>query len=633
MAAVPDEVLLKVFSFLSVRDLIDSVRPTCARWSALSYDRSLWRVTHLTSNNAPSCSLKSIMHQLTDVVEDLTLENVSHVLPDLILGSKCPNLKALRLRGIDVTGDDFASLISTYPLLEQLIIFNCKTSLSTENNNLLQVKHLHRLRHLEIIPCFGPDITLENEVFANMPDLVSLKLAGVYLSDDAIGVLLNTALNLKTLVLDNSYMRSNSIFQELNSDYTALETVVLVQSDVDDNRLIQIAEHSPKLRSLSLNGCSNITEKGVIIVTDVCKQLESLCVSTYEDSVFSAEGWRRIVDNCPQLRNLQILNNPEIGDDIICHLAEYCPKLENLFLNECHITDESIDAISLFSAQLHVLDISNCKQVTGAAISKVVVNCKRLTSLCLHRCSGIRDLNFNEFYEKLNAFGRKYDILSEIFRHQEMNDKINGTMRDQDVGATQHANLAWSSHGSQNVHDADLETVPVHSHLSVLDLSFTNITHSSLDQVALHCPDLENLSIKSCSIVTEEAIQAVVKRCRLLKELEVSWKHDLIRTTLSDSTLQAIACFSTKLVHLTINFNSLITSKGIQEVIEKCKSLESFSFETGPWNAVSNNDVFDITASITDRCVECKVHSEIDIDDDGEFSERNIMLILLHPKS
>lgn len=96
---LPNEILAKIFSYLTVKELICTVRLTCQRWCNISYDRSLW--TTLT----------------TDDVQEL---NKNHSICDIIHRLFCFNndfatLKYLSLDRVDITHED--DLTCMFPLL------------------------------------------------------------------------------------------------------------------------------------------------------------------------------------------------------------------------------------------------------------------------------------------------------------------------------------------------------------------------------------------------------------------------------------------------------------------------------------------------------------------------------------
>jgi hypothetical protein len=49
---LPNEILLKIFSYLSMRDISLSVRNVCTRWRAVSEDDEIWKVQVYTPDDS-----------------------------------------------------------------------------------------------------------------------------------------------------------------------------------------------------------------------------------------------------------------------------------------------------------------------------------------------------------------------------------------------------------------------------------------------------------------------------------------------------------------------------------------------------------------------------------------------------
>lgn len=631
MDALPDCHLLKIFSFLNLHDLIDCVRLTCMRWHTLSYDFSLWRVLHLEADKPPSCGERALILEVADIVEELTLEqSCVHDEKTIslynILGTTlhCSNLKRLHLLRMKITKDQLSSLVADYPLLEELTMINW-FSTGCLVNHVQYLKHLSRLRHLEVTENYGTQAAFKEDLSANMPDLVALTLDGVHIYHDAIGMLLKTAPGLTKLHLRNCTMGSAVILQDSIPNRTQLESLDITQSSFDDECLMRILARCPKLRSLSIQYCTNITDKSVAFVFDACKNLECLNASkAHHDQKernenigpkISDNGLKNIFGNCQHFRKLDIRNNTAIGDTSICHLAKCCPNIEDLDLSMSKITDESVISLSRFSSRLRILDISRCCSITGASISQLVMRCIRLSSLSLFGCSGVKDINLCAFYQSIVTG--------------------NSGKECPNVHETQHGSLTSDEssfcidHNCMIEHASCQGKIPDQFGLSVLDLSHTSVTAESLLQVAAHCPNLVDLRLQNCCLVTDEAILFVIQRCRQLQNLNLSGWYGPQRMILSNLSLCAIAKFGENIEELSICFNSLITIKGIKEVIVGCKLLKYFSCSVSRAFVGTKKDISKLKAVIPDRYQECAVK---DIHYAGEPRKRRMLKVLLNPR-
>ena len=106
---------------------------------------------------------------------------------------------------------------------------------------------------------------------------------------------------------------------------------------VDNARLISIANGCPKLQSLNIDNCSNITDDGI----------------------------RALANGLPQLQSLNISCCDKITDEGITALANGLPQLQSLNIDGCHkITDEGIRALASGLRQLQSLNTASCRKIT-----------------------------------------------------------------------------------------------------------------------------------------------------------------------------------------------------------------------------------------------------------------------------
>ena len=77
---LPNEVLMKIFSYLTVKKIICTVRPVCRRWRDISYSKNLW--TTLTTGDLQEFK----NHSVHDIIRRLfCFDNDLHTLKYLSL--------------------------------------------------------------------------------------------------------------------------------------------------------------------------------------------------------------------------------------------------------------------------------------------------------------------------------------------------------------------------------------------------------------------------------------------------------------------------------------------------------------------------------------------------------------------
>jgi hypothetical protein len=95
--------------------------------------------------------------------------------------------------------------------------------------------------------------------------------------------------------------------------------------EVDDTKLITIANGLPQLQSLNISHCGNITDEGIRALATGCPQLQSLNISHCGN--ITDEGIKALATGCTQLQSLDISGCVNITDTGIRALATGCPQL------------------------------------------------------------------------------------------------------------------------------------------------------------------------------------------------------------------------------------------------------------------------------------------------------------------
>ncbi|NWS72091.1 SKP2 protein, partial [Crotophaga sulcirostris] len=142
--ALPDELLLAVFAYLPLNDLV-KVSVICKRWHCLSFDESLWQTLDLTARNLPPgvigqllpagvtvfrCPRSCIGNPLFKTskplkVQHMDLSNCAVSVADLeSILCRCERLQNLSLEGL-VLSDDIIKSIAKNPSLIRLNLCGC----------------------------------------------------------------------------------------------------------------------------------------------------------------------------------------------------------------------------------------------------------------------------------------------------------------------------------------------------------------------------------------------------------------------------------------------------------------------------------------------------------------------------
>ena len=168
-----------------------------------------------------------------------------------------------------------------------------------------------------------------------------------------------------------------------------------------NEHVITIVRCFPSLRSLKLNHCEEVTDKGVSAiarlsmlreldiggcdVSDVSvlpQNLESLCLGDFsygapKERLLSNATLIAAVRRCPRLLSLDLTCVKVVTDASIAVIAEACPLLKSIDLT---MTDNFTDAA--------IVSLATCR---AFAIAQLVVRSPGLVWLSTYNCPGWRD--------------------------------------------------------------------------------------------------------------------------------------------------------------------------------------------------------------------------------------------------
>ena len=209
---LPDEIMLKIFSYFSRSELCRYVAPVCKTWLAYARDSTLWiEITEGEFQSVPS---------------DLLVK---------VITSWCSLLKVLDLKGrTDIDGSDLKAIFGSCPLIENLSFAFCDQindeMMKLLSDNCPNLKYVNfegcKISDSSLIYLFGKPIHGLNVSHCNMisdeglifiaknfKQLCSLDLDGVqWISQDSIEVLVDLhAYDLIDVTLDGADLTDNSI--------------------------------------------------------------------------------------------------------------------------------------------------------------------------------------------------------------------------------------------------------------------------------------------------------------------------------------------------------------------------------------------------------------------------------------
>lgn len=301
---------------------------------------------------------------------------------------------------------------------------------------------------------------------------------------------------LKTLDLSNVVHELDFQVTEILGQLSPnLESINLTGIDLTSVSLQHMSQKCHNLKTVVLQRCLNIGEKGVWWLFNLCKSLEYVDLS----------GSKKITGQC-------------------FHIAG--PHFRRVVLNACsQLSPAGVEKIAIKCPHLIALYLNDCSQITDQAVTTL---CKNLPELQILHLGGV--------LIQLSASG-----LCHIGRLQNLEELFlshNAVVNDDVIDAVCHGceKLRYLdiSGCNEGVTDLSLESLSTSPQLRTLYISYCGkITDSGLSALAtqeclenvqargcpqlgdtgfisliLLCPDLQCLDVSGCILVSNETVQA-----------------------------------------------------------------------------------------------------------------------------
>ncbi|RIA91231.1 hypothetical protein C1645_767931 [Glomus cerebriforme] len=146
---------------------------------------------------------------------------------------------------------------------------------------------------------------------------------------------------------------------------------------VTDVTIQTIAITCPRLRSINLNGCIQLSDSS----------LESISKNSCSSTLLSINlsGCRKITDlglkhlskSCHSLTSLNMADCGKISDKGVIHIAKGCTGLRQLRLSDCpRVTEQSIEILVQNCTKLCWLDIARIGRITDSSVRVIANSCK-----------------------------------------------------------------------------------------------------------------------------------------------------------------------------------------------------------------------------------------------------------------
>ena len=343
---LPDEIILKVMSNLTVEELIQWGQVS-KRIRNISHDISLWQEVDICEKKVSTDFVKMI---LSNECEYLSL-SFCKLVGNLIL-KETSNLKGLDLSYCLASNDVGEKLLASCNSLETLILSEFALTQNMVNSvceNSEQLKHLtldaskskrkrlerlldscHSLEYLKLEFFPFSSKRIENLCFKNHLTLQKLDFPSCYgLNLKSVKLIVDNCVEIKDLRLPNSQLSKNSLNYLVNNLTTKIEMLSLkVQINLNDAHILDLVARCKNLSVLDL-GCTFINNHSIIaIIKNLKLSLNELCVVNCKNIGYSVlmrlseMDQLRVLEcdkvHCEKLRKQT--SNLEINEDIFCYV-------------------------------------------------------------------------------------------------------------------------------------------------------------------------------------------------------------------------------------------------------------------------------------------------------------------------
>jgi hypothetical protein len=414
---LPDKILLKIFKYLSIRQLTLCIRNVCTRWRAISEDDEIWKeTTYCPDENCPeqdiivtlkvvkrvkrfqyfgACNVLETLSEFCRGVRHLIIPNInlSSTLVEVIM-ERLTELRTLHVT-IDPTEEGFriTSIIGKSETLLNLTLL----STSDENVRAGQLKpiadgcpnlislrcdsfNLHyseicylmqcKKQQLKVYDHYGlvsADFFRALNECSNMKRISFLKAEcdGLYNEIPPITNLKNlTTLELSVCKLPMIKIIPLTLFLDTLPNLTCLSlSYSFLNIDELTNKIIL---QCPLLKELDLEGNPQLRSRGLRNIRS-CKELRFLDVSICLR--LDKKAMKYVADGCPEMHTLDVSGIP-ISDSMFRQILR-CRNLKNLFMADCELTGVNLKLILTNTPGLRNLHIAPKFQLPHEVMSEI----------------------------------------------------------------------------------------------------------------------------------------------------------------------------------------------------------------------------------------------------------------------
>jgi hypothetical protein len=389
---LPDELLLEIFSNLSIEDLALSVQHVNAHWKDVTQDDSLWK--NQVFSPGYNMTDKEIARHLVNMpalrafcpARGTNTKYITHT-----MCKYCRDIRHIEFTGFHkLSNFRLQNIIKKYPHLETLHI-----PLPTESDQLHCAVLVGQLQNLTTLHFTGKYLNgaadgILKAIAEGCPSLLHLDLGYTILQDHDVQyflkkkgkqllsltvrryissishrLLTDCCCNLENFWYENDNENFPSTYVHLLSKLSKLHNLTLKYFDVPN---IFKNQALSQLIKLSIYECSVLDDTAVTGIFRNCPQLKFL---SFQGQGISDDGFQYI-GNCKNLEHLKICWCTSLTDKSMEYVGARCPNLKHLDIGNCTgLTNKSTEYVCKGCQNLKYLDIQSCPEMTDAVLENI----------------------------------------------------------------------------------------------------------------------------------------------------------------------------------------------------------------------------------------------------------------------
>ncbi|KAJ3097128.1 Transcription factor COE1 [Phlyctochytrium planicorne] len=298
--------------------------------------------------------------------------------------------------------------------------------------------------------------------------------------------------------------------------------------DITDKALETLRNHPniSMMNCLKFNRCCELTEAGLCALLASAEQLQRLSLNLVP--LAGQSVIETIARSCPLLEELEIAENDWVMDSGLTLLAASNLRLKALDLSECfNVSEEGLMAFSASRQSLRVdgltlLKLNGCEAATSKAVISLLPTPHPSTllksagnfALELSSTQGFSHLTLDHLSTFPNCFGQLTLNQTTIDISLHPAERIT-LSANSFFGKQTRITSLFLSGGLNGCIDDNVcltisKSLPL---LKVLDLSDSqHLTDAGIGAIAEHCLQLEDLNVKGCVNLTDASVEALMAK-------------------------------------------------------------------------------------------------------------------------